>query len=112
MEEATTISLKNPITGNPVDEVISEKEGRKRGYFELEFILKHLEDDNEFVKYFIVAGKSIIVQLEKPYLNYKKPTQVNHERVLNGLDIVQLKPVETVAAASCNMDEGCVSCGS
>lgn len=74
--------LRNPITGGPVDEIITEKEARRRKYFELEFLLRYLEDDNEFVKYFIVDGKKIIVDLEKPYLQYKKPTQINHERVI------------------------------
>jgi len=108
MEE---VKYKNPITGENVDEVITEKEARKRGYFDLQFILRHLEDDNEFVKYFIVEGKKIIVDLEKPYLNYKKNTQINHERVLTALDVVG--PVKsTPAPESCSMDDGCVSCGS
>lgn len=77
------IILRNPITGLPVDEVITEKEARSRGYFELEFLLRNLEDDNEFIKFFIVKDKHIIVQLEKPYLNYKKKTQINHNRVLS-----------------------------
>lgn len=85
MEEAKKIEeqvLRNPITGLPVDEIINEKEARKRGYFDLEFRLRYLEDDNEFVNYFVVEGKKIVVDLEKPYLQYKKKTQINHKRVL------------------------------
>ncbi len=80
MEEQ--IQLKNPITGSPVDEVITEKESRKRGFNDLQFRLKYLEDDNEFIEYYIVDGRRIIVEREKPYLNYKKKTEINHERVL------------------------------
>jgi hypothetical protein len=109
MEES--VQLKNPIGGGPVDEVIGEKEARKRGYFDLQFILRHLEDDNEFVKFFVVEGKKIIVQLEKPYLQYKKSTQINHERILSSP--VQTSVIQAITAPSCSMDdEGCVSCGS
>jgi len=90
--------LINPITGQQVDEIIKEKEAKSRGYFELEFILRHLEDDNEFVKYFIVDGKKIVVDLDKPMTQYKKPTQINHERVVSD---------------TCGIDEPeCLSCGS
>jgi len=73
--------LVNPITGLRVDEVIKEKEAKERGYLTLEFILKYLEDDNEFVKYFVIDGKRVIVSLDKPHTHYKKATQINHKRI-------------------------------
>jgi hypothetical protein len=76
-----TESFINPITGEPVDETISEREARNRGYFDLQFLLRHLEDDNEFVKYFVIDGKKVLVHLEKPYLHYKKVTQINQDRL-------------------------------
>ena len=82
-EQAKPVKFINPINGEPVDEIIKEREAKARGYFDMQFLLKYLEDDNEFVKYFIIDGKKIIVDIEKPYLQYKKPTQINHERVLN-----------------------------
>lgn len=105
--------LINPMTGKPVDEIITEKEAKKRGYFDYQFLLKYLEDDNEFVKFFMYDGKEIIVDLEKPYLQYKKPTQINHERVLN-----DAKPEKQInnstniyKSDTCNVDdEGCVNC--
>lgn len=107
--------LRNPIDGKIVDEIIKEKEARQRGYFELEFLLKYLEDDNEFVKYFIVNDKKIVVDLEKPYLQYKKKTQVNHERILQEkekkvqVDQSTIVPVD----ACCDLVDGtCISCGS
>jgi len=109
MEE--TIILKNPITGTPVDEVITEKEARKRGYFDLQFRLRHLEDDNEFVNYFIVEGKKIIVELERPYLNYKKKTQINHERVLGTDQVPTIAPRSIAEPVACSLDDdSCISC--
>lgn len=97
--------LINPIDGKPVDEIIKEKEARRRGYFDMEFMLRHLEDDNEFVKFFIVDGKKIVVDLEKPYLQYKHSTQINHERVHKE---EELAPLPVVA---CSIDDpGCESC--
>lgn len=95
----------NPIDGKPVDEIIKEKEARKRGYFEMEFMLKYLEDDNEFVKFFIIDGKKVVVDIEKPYLQYKKPTDINQERVHQDLDVIP------VSANACAIDDpGCESC--
>lgn len=110
MSQETQQQLKSPITGAKVHEVISEKEGRKRGYFDFQFILRYLEDDNEFIKEFkLQDGTRILVQLEKPYLHYKKPTQINHERVLADEQPIEVGKA-TLAAPVCNMDEGCLSC--
>ena len=76
------IILINPINGEPVDEVIKQKEAETRGYMDLQFILRHLEDENEFVMFFIVNGKKILVDISRPKFEYKKPTHINHERVL------------------------------
>lgn len=105
------VVLKNPITGYPVDEVISEKEARKRGFNDLQFRLKYLEDDNEFVEYYVIDEKKIIVEREKPYLNYKKKTGINHERVLGAVTTNEVR--NTVEPAVCSIDDpDCLSCGS
>lgn len=101
--DETVEQFKNRITGGTVDEVITEKEARKRGYFDLQFLLRYLEDDNEFLKYFIVDGKKVIVNLEKPYLNYKKPTDINHDRVIEASELEKVK--------ACTIDgQDCESC--
>jgi len=113
MSKIEEVKLINPITGLPVDEIITEDEATKRGYFEYEFLLRYLEDDNEFIKYFVVDGKKIVVDLKKPYLQYRKPTQINHERVHNTEPeiIVVARPVE-LAVQACSIDNpDCESCG-
>lgn len=93
----------NPITGENVDEIIKEREAKERGYLTLEFVLKHLEDENEYVKFFIVDGKKIVVDMERPMTQYKKPVTINHERIFG----------DQKAAVACNLeDEECLSCGS
>ncbi len=102
----------NPITGKEVDEIIKEKQAKERGYFDFQFMLKYLEDENEFVKYFIYEGKKIIVDMAKPMLEYKKKLNLDYERILqtttqethNNLSIV---PV----TGTCSIDDtSCVSC--
>ena len=83
MDEAKKERFINPITGEEVDEIIKESEAKQRGYFDFQFMLKYLEDENEFVKFFITNGKKIIVDIQKPNLQYKKPVILNHERVLS-----------------------------
>lgn len=105
--------LKNPITGEVVDEIIKQKEAIERGYFDYQFILKYLEDENEFVKYFIVEGKKIVVDIAKPTLEYKKKTKMDYERVLQ--DNKQEKkedniPVVPTPIACDTSDETCLSC--
>ena len=69
MSKIEEVKLINPITGLPVDEIITEDEATKRGYFEYEFLLRYLEDDNEFIKYFVVDGKKIVVDLKNLIYN-------------------------------------------
>lgn len=108
------VRLINPITGEQVDEVIKEDEARKRGYLDFNFLLRHLEDENEFIKYFIVDGKKIIVDIARPNLQYKKPVSINHERVHQIEEKKETAVVPIIPApATCNIDDGeCVACGS
>lgn len=100
-----TERLINPIDGLPVDEVVKEKEAKSRGYLDLEFILRHLEDENEFVKLFTVDGKRILVDMEKPMTQYRKPVQINHERLYSE----KVEPV--VVPSTCAIDDPtCESC--
>lgn len=105
--------LRNPITNEVVDEIIKEKEAKERGYFDLQFLLRNLEDENEFVKFFIVNKKKIIVDMDRPHLQYRKPVLVNHERVLQETaqttEAPNLPRVSTANACSID-DEGCTSC--
>ena len=107
--------LKNPITGLSVDEIIKEKEAKERKYFELEFILRHLEDENESIKHFIVNGKHIIVQMNNPQTQYKKTPILNHERILGteyeGGECRIDNPIVEPTACSIS-DPECLSCGS
>lgn len=114
MQKEVKEQLRNPINNEVVDEIIKEKEARQRGYFEYQFMLRHLEDDNEFVKYFIIDGKKIVVDLEKPYLQYKKATQINHERVIPQTEKkTQENQLSAVPVDCCSVDPGeCLSCGS
>ncbi len=104
--------LKNPITGESVDEIIKQSEGEKRGYLELEFIMRYLEDENEFCKFFIIEGKKVIVDMNKPMTQYKKKPVINYERVYE----TEAKTPTTVVPAiptpaTCSIDdEGCISC--
>lgn len=101
----------NPITGQKnVEEVLTEKEARKRGYFDFDFLLRHLEDDNEFIKWFVIQGKHVIVDLEKPYLQYRKSTQINHDRILK--EDSQVSQVSnSIGITACAIeDQGCISC--
>lgn len=101
--------LRNPITNEPVDEIIKQDEAEKRGYFDFQFMLKNLEDENEFVKFFIVNGKKIIVDIKKPNLEYKKPPLLNHARILD--DMTGRVASAGNAVAACGLDdEGCISC--
>lgn len=97
----------NPITGKPVDESITEKEGVERGYLDFQFMLRHLEDENEFVKYFVIEGKRIIVNMSKPHLQYKNKSNLDYERLFKDVE-----PIESVSkpSSSCTLDEGCESC--
>lgn len=89
--------LVNPITHLPVDEVIKENEARKRGMLDLEFILKYLEDENEYIKYFVVDGKRIVVDIEKPTIHYKRPTLINHDRVHGDFENGVAEPAKACA---------------
>jgi len=103
----------NPITGKPVDKYLKEKEAREQGYFDFQFMLRHLEDENEFVKYYIVNGESIIVDMDRPNLQYKKPSNLNYDRILQENKQVQKESnISVVSSADvCNIDdEGCISC--
>lgn len=111
LEEVNKGPFVNPLTGlKNIDEVITEKEAKKRGYFELQHLLRYLEDDNEFVKYFIIEGKHILVDLEKPYLQYKKHTQINHERIIQTPQEDDKLPVAITGNTCTIEDEGCISC--
>lgn len=112
-QEEKKESLINPISGQRVDEAISEVEAKKRGYLDFEFMMRHLEDENESVKYFVIAQKKVIVHMTRP--RYKQESNINHERVLQEAEkkkeanIASIIPVPN----TCNIgDEGCVSCGS
>lgn len=108
MQEETKIEdlkpevLINPIDGLPVDEVVKQREAKERGYLEPEFYFRYLEDENEFVKLFIINGKRIIVDMEKPTTQYKKNVLLNQERVLQ-------EPTQA-KAESCNISEHDGSC--
>lgn len=112
--------LINPFTSKPCSESITEKEAKERGYEDLQFILRHLENDNEFFQWFIIDNKDIIVKRSRPYLNYKKPTQINHERLFDEGVKAEAKTKQTpiipdlVATDACNLDseDGCIACGS
>lgn len=119
MDEAKKADQKerfiNPITGEEVDEIIKESEAKLRGYLDFQFMLRYLEDENEFVKYFIVNGKKIIVDIQKPTLQYKKPVSIDHERVLRTEPRENTVPsIGTigVVATTCNIDDqsSCLSC--
>ena len=113
-QEEVKQSLINPITHEKVDEAITEAEAKKRGYLELEFMMRYLEDENEFTKYYIVEGKKIIVHMAKPMLQYKKKSAIDYERVLQEIKVEEkTNPSPIPVAPTCNIgDEDCVSCGS
>lgn len=106
----------NPIDGSPADERIEEVEAKKRGYLELAFILTYLEDENENVKVFDINGKKVVVHLKNPFTQYKKKTQINHERLLQ--EDTKKEEVNIIPAVvnnpTCNIDDpdSCESCGS
>lgn len=111
--------LLNPFTGKICSESITEKEAKERGYEDLQFILRYLEDDNEYYQWFKIEGVDVIVKRSRPTFNYKKPTQINHERLFNEGGQEEGKKVETpiisnlVATNTCSLDsEDCISCGS
>lgn len=103
----------NPITGKSVDKYLKEKEAREQGYFDFQFMLKYLEDENEFVKFYIVNGTSVLVDMEKPNLQYKKPIYLNYERVLQ-VDKSGQKENNVLNISNapvCSLDDaGCISC--
>jgi len=103
----------NPITGKSVDKYLKEKEAREQGYFDFQFMLKYLEDENEFIKFYIVEGVSILVDMDKPNLQYKKKLNLDYDRVLQTDKEVQ-KEINTTtipAVTVCSLDdESCVSC--
>jgi hypothetical protein len=106
--------LKNPITGENVDEVVKEKEARQKGYLDLEFMMKYLEDENEFCKFFIVEGKKLVVDMDKPMTQYKKKTQLDYERVLQAKKEEKIDNIPAIpTTSSCSIDDKeCISCGS
>lgn len=114
----------NPITGKHVDECITEKEAKERGYLNFEFMLRYLEDENEYVKFFIIEGKHIIVDIAKPNLQYKHKPSLSYERLFKGEELLSNSNTRSAISntggsstsntnpVACSMDEGCVSCGS
>lgn len=108
----------NPFTGKSCNESITEKEAKERGFDDLQFILRYLEDENETFQWYKVDGKDIIVKRQRPHLNYKKPTQLNHERIFEGVEEKKEEKQVTiipdlVSNNACNLDsEDCISCGS
>ena len=103
----------NPITGKPAHKYLTEKQAKELGYFDFQFMLKHLEDENEFVKFFKINGEDVIVDIDKPNLQYKKKLILDYERVLQTTEHKKednlSSAVGTVAACSID-DESCVSC--
>ena len=103
----------NPITGKPVDKYLKEKDAKEQGYFDFQFMLRYLEDENEFVKFYIVDGVSVLVDMDKPNLQYKKKSNLNYERTLQATEQKKEAGIvpDLVSAPSCNIDdEGCISC--
>lgn len=93
------VVLINPLNGEPVDEIIKQEEAEARGYMDLQFMMKYLEDENEYVRYFVINGKKIIVDIARPIYEYKKPIHINHERVLanvafDGGAIKKMEPIK------------------
>lgn len=118
-EEIKQDQLINPFTSKPCSESITEKEAKERGYEDLQFILRYLEDENETFQWYKIDGKDIIVKRSRPHLNYKKPTQINHERLFNEGVKTEEKTKQTpiipdlVCNDACNLDsQECVACGS
>ena len=109
---AEKVKYINPINGEEVDEIIKEKEARERGYFDFQFLLKYLEDENEFVKYFIISGKKIVVDIAKPMLEYKKKTIMDYERVLQTATKETTNIISAIPpAVACSIDNPeCISC--
>lgn len=116
MAENKDVTFVNPITGKPVDELITEAEAVMRGYLTFEFMMRHLEDENESVKYFVVDDKKILVTLAKPMTHYKEKPTLNHARIFGetssygSTDSVRPVLSSTPSPTVCVMDEGCVSC--
>ena len=103
----------NPITGKKVDKYLKEKEAKEQGYFDFQFMLKYLEDENEFVKFYLVNGESILVDMDRPNLQYKKPMNLNYERVLQeNKEVQEETDISNISVpATCSLDdEGCISC--
>lgn len=110
---AEKLKLINPITGKEVDEIIKEKEARDRGYFDFQFMLKYLEDENEFVKYFKIKGREIVVDMAKPMLEYKKKLNLDYERILQIATQETRNNITSLSIAStCSVDSPaeCLSC--
>jgi hypothetical protein len=106
--------LINPISGEPVDESISELEAKKKGYLELEFLMKHLEDENEYVKFLLVDNRKVIVHMRNPMTQYKKKTNIDYSRVLQEVKekekVDKLSPVPVNSTCSIDNKEECLSC--
>ena len=106
----------NPITGEKdIEEVLKESEAKEKGYLDLEFLLKYLEDENEFSKYLIIDGKKILIDMKNPMTQYKKKTIMDYERVLQtNQEKQQTKELSVIPTPLvCSMDdENCLHCGS
>lgn len=104
------IKYTNAITGeNDIDILLTEAEAKERGYMDLEFILKYLEDENEFSMYFTYQGKKIKVDFKNPKTQYKKKSRINHERVLE--NVVYTGGEAKKNPPMCNLhDTACESC--
>jgi hypothetical protein len=105
--------LQNPITGQPVHEVITQNEATKRGYLTLEFLMAHLEDENESFKFFIIGDQHVIVNTNNPMTQYKKKPILDYSRILDTSgtpeEVGRVRAEPGVKACSLD-DEGCISC--
>ena len=107
----------NPITGKKdIEQVFKESEAKEKGYLDLEFLMKYLEDENEFSKYLIVDGKKILIDMKNPMTQYKKKTIMDYERVLQTTEEKKQdsKSPTVLSNAFCNLDtvNDCIACGS
>lgn len=111
-EQPEVVKYTNAITGeHDIDILLTEHEAKEKGYMDLEFILKYLEDENEYSMYFLHEGKKIKVDLKNPKTQYKKPTKVNHDRVLGGVTFTGGEEKKTIQPGRCDIhDELCEAC--
>lgn len=109
MQEETNVEgsalrqvLINPIDGLAVDEIVKQREAKERGYLEPEFYLKYLEDENEFVKLFVVKGKRILMDVEKPQFQYNKPLMLDRERIHTKEEVPKACSIDDPSCEMCS----------